>query len=134
MRIEDYALIGDLQTSALVGRNGSVDWLCLPRFDSASFWLVEALAVNGREAEARELFERLLALRNDLGLYAEEYDVARGRQVGNFPQAFTHLALISAARVLSGERIGTRTTPPAPLPRIPTPTPRRPAPAKLRRP
>ena len=73
------------------------------QFLACSFWLVEALALNGREAEARELFERLLALRNDLGLYAEEYDVARGRQVGNFPQAFTHLALISAARVLSGE-------------------------------
>jgi glycogen debranching enzyme len=86
-----------------------------------SFWLVEALALNGREDEARELFERLLTLRNDLGLYAEEYDVARGRQVGNFPQAFTHLALIDAARILSGERTGTRATPPAPLPRPPTP-------------
>jgi hypothetical protein len=72
-------------------------------------------------------------LRNDLGLYAEEYDVARGRQVGNFPQAFTHLALIEAARVLSGERVGTRSTPPAPLPRMPT-APRRPALVKLRRP
>jgi glycogen debranching enzyme len=97
-------------------------------------WLVEALALNGRDAEARELFEQLLALRNDLGLYAEEYDVARGRQVGNFPQAFTHLALINAARVLSGERIGSRSTPPAPLPRLPAPPPRRPAPVKLRRP
>ena len=84
-------------------------------------------------ARARELFERLLALRNDLGLYAEEYDVARARQVGNFPQAFTHLALINAARVLSGERIGTRSTPPAPLLRLPTPPPR-PAPVKLPRP
>jgi len=64
-------------------------------------------------------------LRDDLGLYAEEYDVTRGRQVGNFPQAFTHLALIDAARVLSGERTGTRSTPPAPLPRLPAP-PRRP--------
>jgi GH15 family glucan-1,4-alpha-glucosidase len=104
------------------------------QFLACSFWLVEALALNGRQAEARELFERLLALRNDLGLYAEEYDVARGRQVGNFPQAFTHLALISAARVLSGERTGTRSAPPAPLPRMPMPTPRRPAPVKLRRP
>ena len=104
------------------------------QFLACSFWLVEALALNGRETEARELFERLLALRNDLGLYAEEYDVARRRQVGNFPQAFTHLALISAARVLSGERTGTRSTPPAPLPRMPAPTPRRPAPVKPRRP
>jgi len=103
------------------------------QFLACSFWLVEALALNGREAEARELFGRLLALRNDLGLYAEEYDVARRRQVGNFPQAFTHLALISAARVLSGERIGTRSAPPAPLPPMPTLTPRRPAPVKLRR-
>jgi GH15 family glucan-1,4-alpha-glucosidase len=102
------------------------------QFLACSFWLVEALALNGREAEARELFERLLALRNDLGLYAEEYDVARRRQVGNFPQAFTHLALINAARVLSGERTGTRSAPPAPLPRMPTP--RRPAPVKLTRP
>jgi GH15 family glucan-1,4-alpha-glucosidase len=101
------------------------------QFLACSFWLVEALALNGRDTEARELFERLLALRNDLGLYAEEYDVARGRQVGNFPQAFTHLALITAARVLSGERIGTRSAPPAPLPRLPAPPPRRPAPVKL---
>ena len=72
------------------------------------------------------------ALRNDLGLYAEEYDAARGRQVGNFPQAFTHLALIGAARALSGERVGTRSTPPAPLPRLPMPPPR-PAPVKLTR-
>jgi GH15 family glucan-1,4-alpha-glucosidase len=62
------------------------------QFLACSFWLVEALALNCRETEARELFERLLAVRNDLGLYAEEYDVARRRQVGNFPQAFTHLA------------------------------------------
>jgi GH15 family glucan-1,4-alpha-glucosidase len=90
------------------------------QFLACSFWLVDALALNGRVDQARELFERLLALRNDLGLYAEEYDVARERQVGNFPQAFTHLALINAARILSGERMGTRSTPPAPA--LPTPT------------
>jgi GH15 family glucan-1,4-alpha-glucosidase len=90
------------------------------QFLACSFWLVDALALNGRVDQARELFERLLALRNDLGLYAEEYDVARKRQVGNFPQAFTHLALINAARILSGERTGTRSTPPAPA--LPTPT------------
>ena len=73
-------------------------------------------------------------LRNDLGLYAGEYDVARHRQVGNFPRAFTHLALIKAARVLSGERIGTRSTPPAPLPGLPAPPAPRPAPVKLTRP
>jgi GH15 family glucan-1,4-alpha-glucosidase len=70
------------------------------QFLACSFWLVSALALNGRRDEARALFERLLALSNDLGLLAEEYDVARGRQVGNFPQAFSHLALIQAARLL----------------------------------
>jgi GH15 family glucan-1,4-alpha-glucosidase len=67
------------------------------QFLACSFWLVSALALNGRVDEARALFERLLALENDLGLLAEEYDVARQRQVGNFPQAFSHLALIGAA-------------------------------------
>jgi GH15 family glucan-1,4-alpha-glucosidase len=68
------------------------------QFLACSFWLVSALALNGRVAEARDLFERLLALTNDLGLLAEEYDVAHKRQVGNFPQAFSHLTLILAAR------------------------------------
>jgi GH15 family glucan-1,4-alpha-glucosidase len=67
------------------------------QFLACSFWLVSALALNGRVEEARALFERLLALANDLGLLAEEYDVARRRQVGNFPQAFSHLTLIGAA-------------------------------------
>jgi GH15 family glucan-1,4-alpha-glucosidase len=67
----------------------------------ASFWLVSALARNGRVEEARALFERLVGLANDLGLLAEEYDVGRGRQVGNFPQAFSHLTLIVAAREVS---------------------------------
>ena len=70
------------------------------QFLACSFWLVSALALNGRRDEARALFERLLALRNDLGLLAEEYDVPRARQVGNFPQAFSHLALIQAASLL----------------------------------
>ena len=64
-------------------------------------WLVDALALNGRVDEARALFERLLGLRNDLGLLAEEYDVERRRQVGNFPQAFSHLTLILAARAIA---------------------------------
>jgi GH15 family glucan-1,4-alpha-glucosidase len=71
------------------------------QFLACSFWLVSALALNGRAAEARSLFERLVALRNDLGLLAEEYDVGRRRQVGNFPQAFSHLALILAARAIT---------------------------------
>jgi GH15 family glucan-1,4-alpha-glucosidase len=204
--IEDYGLIGDLESAAL-GRNRAIDWLCLPRFDSAScfsalrvvdfmprrgqrptavdaevcergydpdrrtftqyygskeldasvlniplvgflpgddervtgtidevwkelgrdgfvsrfstaetddglpgdegqflacsFWLVNALARDGRVSEARKLFERLIDLANDLGLLAEEYDVTHGRQVGNFPQAFSHLTLILAARAIS---------------------------------
>ena len=71
------------------------------QFLACSFWLVSALAMNGRVDEARSLFERLLGLSNDLGLLAEEYDVGRGRQVGNFPQAFSHLTLILAARAIS---------------------------------
>jgi GH15 family glucan-1,4-alpha-glucosidase len=71
------------------------------QFLACSFWLVSALALNGRLEEARALFERLLALRNDLGLLAEEYDVRRQRQVGNFPQAFSHLTLIGAATAIS---------------------------------
>jgi GH15 family glucan-1,4-alpha-glucosidase len=71
------------------------------QFLACSFWLVNALARNGRVGEARALFERLTGLANDLGLLAEEYDVARQRQVGNFPQAFSHLTLILAARAIS---------------------------------
>ncbi len=71
------------------------------QFLACSFWLASALALNGRLDESRELFERLLGLTNDLGLLAEEYDVARQRQVGNFPQAFSHLALINAAATIT---------------------------------
>ena len=74
------------------------------QFLACSFWLVNALARNGRVEEARALFERLIGLANDLGLLAEEYDVARRRQVGNFPQAFSHLTLILAARAISTAR------------------------------
>lgn len=71
------------------------------QFLACSFWLVAALARNGRVEQARTLFERLAALSNDLGLLAEEYDVGRRRQVGNFPQAFSHLTLIGAAYAIA---------------------------------
>jgi GH15 family glucan-1,4-alpha-glucosidase len=69
-------------------------------FLPCSFFLADALALAGRKAEARALFERLLSLRNDLGLISEEYDTVAHRQIGNFPQAFTHLQLIKTASVL----------------------------------
>ncbi|MFD4258726.1 glycoside hydrolase family 15 protein [Streptomyces sp. NPDC058534] len=69
-------------------------------FVLCSFWLVDGLALTGRLDEARSLFERLLALRNDLGLLAEEYDPVQQRQLGNFPQAFSHMGLIQSARLL----------------------------------
>ena len=76
------------------------------QFLACSFWLVNALARNGRVSEACDLFERLAALSNDLGLLSEEYDVGRGRQVGNFPQAFSHLTLIGAAFAISQAEAG----------------------------
>ncbi len=80
-------------------------------FLACSFWLVDALALIGRRGEALGLFERLLSLGNDVGLFAEEYDGQHGRLVGNFPQAFTHLALIASAASLSrGDTSGTAST------------------------
>lgn len=66
-------------------------------FLACSFWLADDLAMIGRVDEARKLFEKLLALRNDLGLLAEEWDPRLQRQVGNFPQAFSHVPLIDTA-------------------------------------
>jgi GH15 family glucan-1,4-alpha-glucosidase len=66
-------------------------------FLACSFWLVDNLVLLGRVDDARQLFERLLALRNDLGLLSEEYDPAAKRLVGNFPQAFSHIAMINSA-------------------------------------
>ncbi|AFM16563.1 glycosyl hydrolase, glucoamylase [Mycolicibacterium chubuense NBB4] len=71
-------------------------------FLACSFWLADALAGIGRVDEAEDLFERLLGLRNDVGLLAEEYDPAAGRHVGNTPQAFSLVGLINTARQLSG--------------------------------
>ncbi|WP_330294994.1 glycoside hydrolase family 15 protein [Streptomyces sp. NBC_00503] len=71
-------------------------------FLACSFWLADALHLTGREKEARELFERLLAVRNDVGLLAEEYDPVAGRQLGNFPQAFSHVGMVNTALTLGG--------------------------------
>jgi GH15 family glucan-1,4-alpha-glucosidase len=152
-RIEDYALIDDCLSAGLVGRDGSLDWLCLPRFDSGAcfaallgtpehgrwllapaerelmhdgfvaryatgsgvdglppgegmflpctFWLADNYALMGRPADARRVFEQLLRVCNDVGLLAEEYDPHARRQLGNFPQAFSHVGLVNTAVNLS---------------------------------
>ncbi|GAA4220537.1 glycoside hydrolase family 15 protein [Streptosporangium album] len=88
-----YPVAADNDVDGLPGGEGA--------FLACSFWLAEALAMIGRKDEAVELFERLLTLRNDVGLLAEEYDPRYGRLVGNFPQAFSHVPLIHTARALS---------------------------------
>ena len=77
----------------LAGNEGS--------FLACSFWMVDNYVLQGRIDEARSLFEHLLSLRNDVGLLAEEYDAKEHRQLGNFPQAFSHLALVNSAHNLS---------------------------------
>jgi GH15 family glucan-1,4-alpha-glucosidase len=72
-------------------------------FLPCTFWLADNLILLGRQDEARELFERLLGLRNDVGLLSEEYDTKAQRLVGNFPQAFSHVGLVNTALNLSGE-------------------------------
>ncbi len=87
-------------------RDGAVDGLSDPEgiFLPCSFWLADVLAMQGDIEGARELFERLLDLRNDVGLLSEEFDAGSGRLLGNFPQAFTHLSLINTAFVLKEGR------------------------------
>ena len=70
-------------------------------FLPCTFWLADNLALQGRHDEAKALFERLLAVRNDLGLLSEQYDPDARRLVGNFPQAFTHVGLINTASNLT---------------------------------
>ncbi len=79
----------------LVGREGA--------FLACSFWLADCLSLLGRERDARELLDRLVGLRNDLGLLSEEYDPIAGRLVGNFPQAFSHVSLVNSASKIAGE-------------------------------
>jgi GH15 family glucan-1,4-alpha-glucosidase len=71
-------------------------------FLACSFWMVSALKLQGRDADARKLFERVLSLANDVGLLAEEYDTDAKRLVGNFPQALSHISLVNAAVNLAG--------------------------------
>ena len=82
----------------LSGKEGS--------FLICSFWLVTGLAIIGEQQRARDLMDRLLRIASPLGLYAEEFDPSTGRHLGNFPQAFSHLALIeAAARIILSERL-----------------------------
>jgi GH15 family glucan-1,4-alpha-glucosidase len=73
-------------------------------FLACTFWLIDNLALTGQLEEATEIFERMLSLRNDVGLFAEEYDTRRKRLVGNFPQAFTHVGLVNSAYNLDRAR------------------------------
>jgi GH15 family glucan-1,4-alpha-glucosidase len=102
------AIEKDLYRAPFVARyptsaGGNVDGLpgSEGAFLACSFWLADNFALMGREREANALFEALLELRNDVGLLSEEYDVAGKRLVGNFPQAFSHLALVNTAFTLS---------------------------------
>ncbi|MDA8309137.1 MAG: glycoside hydrolase family 15 protein [Actinomycetota bacterium] len=82
-------------------------------FLACSFWLADCLYLMGRKDDATAMFERLLSLRNDLGLLSEEYDHISGRQVGNFPQAFSHVSLVNTAFLVGGQeptQVGLQTT------------------------
>lgn len=129
------AILRDLTVDGFVLRydtSGSEDGLPPGEgaFLACSFWLVDNLLLQGRGQEARALFERLLAVRNDVGLLAEEYDPMGKRQLGNFPQAFSHLALVSTALNLArGERpMEQRSVAPQPDPGTKEAFPRQPDP------
>jgi GH15 family glucan-1,4-alpha-glucosidase len=99
-----------LMRDAFVQRyDSSADVDGLPAGEGAflpcTFWLADNLALQGRRDEARGIYERLLEIRNDVGLLAEEYDPVARRQLGNFPQAFSHVCLVNTARNLAGEDI-----------------------------
>jgi GH15 family glucan-1,4-alpha-glucosidase len=87
----------------LTDESGNVDGLPAGEgaFLPCTFWLVDNFALQGRLDEAHALFDRLLGLATDLGLFAEEWDPVTNRQLGNFPQAFTHVALVNTAFNLS---------------------------------
>jgi len=90
--------VTDETDDGLAGKEGT--------FLICSFWLVSALAIVGERRQATDLLERLLRIASPLGLYAEEFEVDRARHLGNFPQAFSHLALIeAAARIILADRL-----------------------------
>ncbi|MGW3108664.1 glycoside hydrolase family 15 protein [Streptomyces sp. NPDC001100] len=93
--VRRYDTAADIPVDGLPGDEGT--------FLACSFWLVDALHMTGRTKEARVLFERLVGLANDVGLLAEEYDPVAGRQLGNFPQAFSHIGLVNTALTLFGD-------------------------------
>lgn len=129
--IADYAFLSNCHTGALIAPDGAIDWLCVPpyrrwfrsplphrrdrrrpvrrgRHVHHLFLLagVRPLAIVGEEQRARDLMDRLLRIASPLGLYAEEFDTGTGRHLGNFPQAFSHLALIeAAARIIVSEML-----------------------------
>jgi GH15 family glucan-1,4-alpha-glucosidase len=86
-------------------------------FLACSFWLVDNYILQGRYVDGRELFERLLARCNDVGLLAEEFDLVTGQMLGNFPQAYSHVGLINCALNLSRQTgpVGQRAEPNAPV-------------------
>ena len=109
MRGTVEAIRSELAVDGLIRRYSTTEAIDgLPPGEGAflpcSFWLADNLAMAGRHDEAKALFERLLSLRNDVGLISEAYDTEQRRLVGNFPQAMTHVALINTARNLSVPR------------------------------
>jgi len=90
--------VNDADVEGLPGKEGA--------FLACTFWLADCYALGGRRDDARALFEKLLALSNDVGLLSEEYDVEAKRMTGNFPQAYSHVSLIDTARNLTGGEEG----------------------------
>jgi len=89
-----YQTVDSGDVDGLTGREGA--------FLPCSFWLADCLALLGRTDDARQMLDRLLSLRNDLGLLSEEYDPVAGRLIGNFPQAFSHVSLVNSVSKLNG--------------------------------
>jgi GH15 family glucan-1,4-alpha-glucosidase len=102
--IEADLMDGDFVLRYRTTDTGAVDGLTGTEgaFLACSFWLADCLSLLGRDQDARDLLERLLDLRNDLGLLSEEYDAVAGRLVGNFPQAFSHVSLVNSAAKIAG--------------------------------